>query len=58
MENMEMWSPKEANRGAGASASGQPVMGQQQQPVVSQPQQTQQSQAQPVQDNPADDLPF
>ena len=58
VDNMEMLSPKGANPGAGASASGQPVMGQQQQPVVSQPQQTQQSQAQPVQDNPADDLPF
>ena len=54
VDNMEMLSPK----GAGASASGQPAMGQQQQPVAGQPQQTQQSQAQPVQDNPADDLPF
>ena len=58
VDNMEMLSPKGANPGAGASASGQPAMGQQQQPVAGQPQQTQQSQAQPVQDNPADDLPF
>ena len=60
VDNMEMLSPKGANPGTGASASGQqPAMGQQQQqPTASQPQQTQQSQAQPIQDNPADDLPF
>ena len=58
VDYMEMLSSKGANPGAGASASGQPAMGQQQQPVAGQPQQAQQSQAQPIQDNPADDLPF
>ena len=58
VDNMEMLSPKGANPGAGASASGQPTTGQQQQSVAGQPQQAQQSQAQPAQDNPADDLPF
>ncbi|WP_195655143.1 single-stranded DNA-binding protein [Bacteroides sp. 1001136B_160425_E2] len=56
VDYMEMLSSKGANPGAGASASGQPAMGQQQQPVAGQPQQAQQ--AQPIQDNPADDLPF
>ena len=58
VDNMEMLSPKGANPGAGASASGQPTTGQQQQSVAGQPQQAQQSQAQPAQDNPTDDLPF
>ena len=58
VDYMEMLSPKGANPGAGASASGQPTTGQQQQSVAGQPQQAQQSQAQPAQDNPADDLPF
>ena len=58
VDNMEMLSPKGANPGAGASATGQPATGQQQQPVAGQSQQAQQSQAQPAQDNPADDLPF
>ena len=58
VENMEMLSPKGANPGAGASATGQPATGQQQQPVAGQSQQAQQSQAQPAQDNPTDDLPF
>ena len=55
VDNMEMLSPKGANPGAGASATGQPATGQQQQPVAGQ---SQQSQAQPAQDNPTDDLPF
>ena len=58
VDNMEMLSPKGANPGAGASATGQPATGQQQQPVAGQSQQAQQSQAQPAQDNPTDDLPF
>ena len=58
VDNMEMLSPKGANPGAGASATGQPATEQQQQPVAGQSQQAQQSQAQPAQDNPTDDLPF
>ena len=58
VDNMEMLSPKGANPGAGASASGQPAMVYKRKQKMQQNQQPQQSQAQPVQDNPADDLPF